>query len=163
LKLFVYGTLAPDAGTPMGDWIAARLIGAEPATAPGRLFGVRSGRGWYPALLPPRSSARASARVAGVLCELRLRAGDLARLDRYEGAEYRRVSLPVRTATGRRCMAQLYLWRIGRPRNALSIPAGDFARWLRLTRRRPFSTPYNAAMSRACPGQPALAIAGPAH
>ena len=40
-RLFVYGTLDPAAGTRMGDWIAARLMGAEPARATVTFAGER--------------------------------------------------------------------------------------------------------------------------
>ncbi|EJL21794.1 gamma-glutamylcyclotransferase family protein [Novosphingobium sp. AP12] len=135
LRLFVYGTLQPQAGTAMGDWISARLVGIEPASAPGRLFAIGSEGGWFPALLP----ARGACRLRGTLCELRLKPGELGRLDRYEGREYRRVTAPVRTASGRRGAAQLYLWRAPLPSGAPMIGGGNFLDWLRTGRRRPFS------------------------
>lgn len=141
LRLFVYGTLQPQVGTRMGSWIAARAVRGEAASVPGRLYGVRSGSGWFPALVPARSQRR----VRGALYTLTLRPGDLALLDRYEGREYRRVCLPVGTASGQRVLAQAYLWRIGLPATALLIGSGDFLDWLRRTRRRPFSTSRNGA------------------
>ena len=139
LTFFVYGTLQPRAGTRMGDWIAARQVRGEEASAPGRLHGVRGGNGWFPALVP------GCGRVRGALCALRLTPGELARLDRYEGREYRRLSLPVRTASGRRVSAQVYVWRIALPRPAPVISRGDFLEWLRVSRRKAFSTPRNGA------------------
>lgn len=139
-QLFVYGTLDPAGGTRMGDWIAARLVRAEPACVPGRLFGLRSGDGWFPALAP----ARGPGRVRGVLCTLRLNRGELALLDRYEGAEYRRIAVRARTAAGWRC-AQAYRWHAALPARAPAIPAGDFAAWLRRTRRKPFAAPGTCA------------------
>jgi gamma-glutamylcyclotransferase (GGCT)/AIG2-like uncharacterized protein YtfP len=134
LRLFVYGTLQPQVGTAMGAWLAARQVGSEPASAPGRLYGIGSGGCWFPALLP----ARGGGEVRGTLCELRLKPGELARLDRYEGREYRRVAASVRTEAGSRVMAQLYLWRAPLPSGAPLI-GGDFLDWLRSTRRKPFS------------------------
>ncbi|MFT4057745.1 MAG: gamma-glutamylcyclotransferase family protein [Novosphingobium sp.] len=130
MKLFFYGTLRPDADTPMARWVAARLVRTEPGRVPGRLYAVRDPRGWYPALVP------GSGRVGGVLCELQLRPGDLARLDAYEGREYRRLALPVRTSAGR-VTAQAYIWRKGLPDGR---PIGaDFVEWLRGIRGTPYS------------------------
>lgn len=125
----------------MARWIAARLVKGEAASVPGRLFAIRGGNGWFPALVPAKSGAR----VRGTLCQLRLTPGDLARLDRYEGLEYRRAGLPVRTACGGRVRAQVYLWRIALPAKAPAIAGGDFPDWLRRTRRRPFSTLRNGS------------------
>lgn len=132
LRLFVYGTLEPGGGTAMGEWIAERLVTAEAAVAPGRLHAVRAGRAWYPALVPGTPLVR------GTLCELRLGPGDLARLDRYEGHEYRRIAARVRTETRRRITAQLYFWRIALPSDAPAITGGDFPGWLRRNRLRAY-------------------------
>ncbi|EJU13048.1 hypothetical protein LH128_10751 [Sphingomonas sp. LH128] len=121
MRLFFYGTLRPDADTPMARWIAARSIRAEPGEIPGRLYAVPDTRGWYPALVPGLGHVR------GVLCDLRLRPGDLARLDTYEGREYRRLALPVRTSAGR-VTAQAYIWRKGLPDGPTIGP--DFLEWL---------------------------------
>ena len=141
LRLFVYGTLQPHAGTRMGRWVAERMISAEPASVPGSIRAVRGGNGWFPALVP----AGTGARVSGTLCELALRPGDLARLDRYEGREYRRTAMPVRTAGGRRHRAAIYLWRIALPKDAPPILSGDYLAWLKRTGRQAFTTPRNGA------------------
>lgn len=133
MRLFLYGTLQPQVGTPMGAWIAARLVGSEPATVPGRLHAVRGGDGWFPALM-----AGGGRSVHGSLCTLRLTADDLAVLDRYEGREYRRLVVPVRTVAGRRIAAWTYVWRVGLPASAPAIDGGDFLAWLRTGRRRAF-------------------------
>ena len=138
-RLFVYGTLQAQAGPRMGQWIAARLTRSEPASAPGRLFAVRGGNGWFPALLPPRGGKH----VVGTLCWLSLGPGELALLDRYEGCEYRRVAAPVRTMEWQREVAQLYLWHTTLPHDVEAIADGDFLAWLRRTRRSAFSTPRN--------------------
>jgi hypothetical protein len=104
---------------------------------PGRLVAVRGGNGWFPALVPAKSGAR----VKGTLCELELAPGELALLDRYEGREYRRGSLPVRAGVP----ARVYLWRIALPPGSPAIAGGDFLDWLRRTRRQAFSTPRNGA------------------
>ncbi|MCJ2187247.1 gamma-glutamylcyclotransferase family protein [Novosphingobium beihaiensis] len=140
-RLFVYGTLQPQAGTRMARWIKGRLVRSEAACVPGRLFAVQGGNGWFPALVPAKSGSR----VQGTLCELALALGDLSLLDRYEGPEYRRACLPVQTGGGGSVPAQVYLWRIGLPPGAPAIAGGDFADWLRRTRRQPFSTLRNGA------------------
>ncbi|WP_454796362.1 gamma-glutamylcyclotransferase family protein [Novosphingobium lindaniclasticum] len=141
LRLFVYGTLQPHAGTRMGRWVAERMVRGEPASVPGHIHAVCGGNGWFPALVPAKSAAR----VRGTLCELALRPGDLATLDRYEGREYRRASLPVRTQEGRRTRAGLYLWRIELPGGSRPILGGDYLAWLERTGRRAFTTPRNGA------------------
>lgn len=138
-RLFVYGTLQPHAGTRMGGWIAERLLEARPASVPGRLHAVRGGNGWFPAL----TAAKGDSLVRGTLCTLSLEPGALARLDRYEGLEYRRVCLPVSVGGRKAGHAQVYLWRIALPSDSLGIPRGDFLSWLRKTGRKSFSTPRN--------------------
>ncbi|MEW9854808.1 gamma-glutamylcyclotransferase [Novosphingobium rhizovicinum] len=69
----------------MSRWLERHLSSWQSASVPGRLFAVRAPQGWYPALLPDTGSAPCK----GVVCHAELGFGDLARLDRYEGAEYR--------------------------------------------------------------------------
>jgi len=138
-RFFFYGTLQPGCGTRMASWVASRTARSVEASVPGRLHAVAGGNGWYPALLRARSGRRAS----GTLCELRLGPGDLARLDRYEGREYRRALLPVRTTSGKLRHAQAYVWRGALPSGASEIRAGNFVRWLAQTRRTAFSTRRN--------------------
>lgn len=128
LRLFVYGTLQPQGGTAMGAWVAARTVRAQPASMSGRLHGIRDEGGWFPALVPGRGEVR------GTVCDLRLGPGDLALLDRYEGPEYRRMTLPVRTAGGRRLRVQVYAWR-GRPPAGAPRIGADFLAWLEAGRR----------------------------
>lgn len=78
--------------------------------------------------------------MPGTLCEVRLRPGELAVLDRYEGGEYRRVTARVRTASDETMVVRLYLWRVALPPGAPAIAGGDFLRWLRSGRRRSFGT-----------------------
>lgn len=139
--LFVYGTLQPHAGTRMGRWVAARMVSSEPASVPGAIRAVRGGNGWFPALVPAGSATR----VQGTFCELELHPGDLAKLDRYEGREYRRTAMPVRTAAGRKARAQVYLWRIALPQGSPPIQGGDYLAWLQRTGRQAFTTPRNGS------------------
>ncbi|PNU03700.1 gamma-glutamylcyclotransferase family protein [Novosphingobium guangzhouense] len=132
MKFFFYGTLRPDAATAMAHWIAERVTRAERGSVPGRLYALPDRHGWYPALM------RGAGRVWGTVCHLRLRHGDLARLDSYEGPEYRRVTLPVRTDGGARTPAQVYVWR-GACRGGHLIGA-DFLEWLRASRHKAYSS-----------------------
>jgi hypothetical protein len=125
----------------MGNWVAERVDHAQPATAPGRLVAVRSGDGWYPAMLP----GHAVQRCRGTLAKLTLSPGDLTLLDRYEGSEYRRVALRVRGEDGRLACAMTYLWRATMEPSALAVPDGNFLGWLARTRRRAFATLRNGA------------------
>lgn len=138
-RFFLYGTLQPAARTRMGRWIEQRLVSSEAGSAPGRIVAVRGGNGWFPALVPAKSMRR----VRGTVCELDLRPGELALLDRYEGAEYRRMAVPIRSDGGAIMAAQLYLWRVLPPDDARAIPSGDFLAWLRDNRLDAFSVPRN--------------------
>lgn len=127
MRLFLYGTLMGDAATPMARWLADRVRTAIPAVAPGRMIAIPSSSGWFPAMLP------GTGQISGISAEIDLAPGDLARLDRYEGREYRRVAIRVR----RRCdhapntaTAQAYLWRATVPDRARTVPGGDFLAWL---------------------------------
>lgn len=85
-RLFVYGTLRPDAS----DWwrLEPHATGTRPARIPGTLYDTGLG---YPGLLLGDGPG-----VAGWVVELATPRRTLAELDEYEGTEYRRVrvSLP---------------------------------------------------------------------
>jgi gamma-glutamylcyclotransferase (GGCT)/AIG2-like uncharacterized protein YtfP len=99
--LFVYGTLQPGhRAWPLLAGHAARR--PVRATVPGRV--CDTGRG-YPALLPDRAK-----RALGWLVTVRDTAVLLARLDRYEGAEYRRIRLAAMTAAARGTACWTYVW-----------------------------------------------------
>src|SRR5579864_2305926 len=88
MRFFFYGTLIDASDTPMARWLRPRLLGVGAASLAGRLVAIPSPDGWYPALL--RAGPRQ--RVHGTCCTLAFSRPELSRLDRYEGAEYRRVS-----------------------------------------------------------------------
>lgn len=125
----------------MARWVAARALRVEPAVAPGRLVALHDGGGWYPALVPGNGQVR------GVVATLRLRPGERALLDRYEGREYRRRALVVRTPDDRR-VVQAYVWRGRLPERAMAI-GPDFLDWLREGGRRPCPSPL--AFRTVCP------------
>lgn len=136
-RFFFYGTLQGEAGTPMARWLGPRFGSCERASVQGRMIAIHADNGWFPALLPGRSGQR----ISGTLCEIRLGARDLARLDRYEGGEYRRLARAVLTQSGDIVRAETYVWCAPLPVNACPVASGDFLAWLAATRRRPFSTP----------------------
>ena len=63
----------------------------------------------------------------------------MAKLDRYEGQQYRREQLIARDGAGRAIRALAYMWRSNIPPGARSIPEGDFLAWLQRTGARAFS------------------------
>lgn len=124
MRLFVYGTLIGATQTPAARWLNARVRSVQPASVPGRLIAIPTPDGWFPALLPQSRS-----RVRGTCCTVALSRRDLARLDRYEGREYRRVTARA-LSEGALVTVMLYRWRGRVPRGARAIPGGDFLDWL---------------------------------
>lgn len=103
VDLFVYGTL-------MFPQIMMAVIGRAPASAAAVLPGYaryRLGGACYPAIAPD-----ASASTSGLLY-LGVDPPALRRLDRFEGAQYRRVSVQVLLATGGVRNAHTYVLRPG--------------------------------------------------
>jgi gamma-glutamylcyclotransferase (GGCT)/AIG2-like uncharacterized protein YtfP len=139
LRFFLYGTLQPAANTPMARWLAPRICEAHAAIVPGRLLAIAAGDGWFPALV--RGSP--DERCLGTLVRVVLEPGDLARLDRYEGREYRRSVMRPRVTGGAAAAASVYLWRGAAPRGSLAIRGGDFLAWLDRTGRRAFTTGHD--------------------
>jgi gamma-glutamylcyclotransferase (GGCT)/AIG2-like uncharacterized protein YtfP len=139
LRLFLYGTLQPAADTPMARWLGLRIREDYAATLPGRLVAIASRNGWFPALV--RGSP--GERCRGTLVCVALGPGDLARLDRYEGREYRRVVVRPQVSGGQRSAASVYLWRRAAPLGAEAICGGDFLAWLERTGRPAFATRRN--------------------
>jgi len=90
LPLFCYGTLEIPAVMLA---VSGRLPASQPAELPGYRRGIIPGRA-YPGIEP------ADDRVTGTLYR-HPGAGALARIDRFEGAEYLRVRVTVATAHGK--------------------------------------------------------------
>lgn len=129
MRLFFYGVLIEALASPIIRQLLAGLGPGQPATVQGDLYAVQAAGGWHPAMVA------GSGTVHGVLYE----AGrvDLAGLDRFEGADYRRAAVTVTSAQGE-IEAQAYLWL--RPVAGLErIAHGDFARWLGETGNDPLS------------------------
>ena len=129
--LFVYGTLRrghPETHRLLGD---ARFVAA--GSISGRLYDL----GRYPAV---SKAKRTDGRVAGEVYELMGPDVDkrLARIDRYEGSEFRRSRVVVQLTDGRRHRAWAYVLAGAPPRGARPIQtaAADVAPPRRATARR---------------------------
>jgi len=114
--------------------MAERTLHATPATARGRLMALRWAGAWFPALLP----AAPGSRCRGTLLKAMLTPAELGLLDRYEGCEYRRVKIPVRSGKAGSRLVQAYLWCAPLPAAALPILDGDFLAWVTRTGRERF-------------------------
>jgi gamma-glutamylcyclotransferase (GGCT)/AIG2-like uncharacterized protein YtfP len=125
MRFFFYGTLIDASNTPMARWLRPKIRSTRGGTVPGRLFAIPTAQGWYPALVPGTQGQR----VRGVCCDAVLTRRDLARLDCYEGREYRRAAARVRTSEGLSA-AQLYRWRGVLPPGATPVSSGGFLDWL---------------------------------
>ena len=97
--VFTYGSL-------MFPEVWNRVVRGRYQSCPARLEGYR--RHALTDVSYPAIVAESGAEVEGVLY-LDVDAADLARLDAFEGAEYRRAAVPVSTASGT-TTAQTYVW-----------------------------------------------------
>lgn len=120
MHLFFYGLLQGDVAPGPVRELLAGIGPGLPATARGKLYAVRDDTGAFPAMIEGEGEVRGMLHEAGSV--------DLAALDAFEGAEYRRIEIEVSGGQ----VAQAYLW--AGPVDGLEpIPHGDFARWLRET------------------------------
>lgn len=116
--LFFYGILQGEvAQGPVRDLLAGIGPGV-PAIARGDLYAVRHEAGAYPAMVAGDGEVRGMLHEAGSV--------DLAALDLFEGAEYRRAGIEVDEGRS----AHAYLWT-GAIDDLELIEHGEFARWLR--------------------------------
>lgn len=124
---FFYGTLIAGSGNDHERAAHALMGEGRAQVTRGRLYAVPDPAGWYPALLPGAGIVRGMVHRAGPRFDARA----LARMDEYEGRDYRRGL--IRVGLG---MAQAYLWRGALPRGARRIAGGDFHAWLAACRGR---------------------------
>lgn len=131
MRFFFYGTLLAKQDNSVARALHALLGPGIAATADMGMVAIPDARGWYPALVPelpglshgfvhdsmPAFSAR-----------------DLARADRYEGQQYKRVKIMV-AAAGGSLSVQAYLWFAAIPDGAIAIPTGRFTDFLAEGRR----------------------------
>lgn len=116
--LFAYGTLSPRLAPP---GLAADLSQLTPlgrGWVQGRLYDL----GAYPAAVP---DAGGKATVAGTVFRLPERGDLLARLDAYEGPEFRRIPCQARLSDGTRLRCWIYAFG-GDLRQAQPIAAGEW-------------------------------------
>jgi gamma-glutamylcyclotransferase (GGCT)/AIG2-like uncharacterized protein YtfP len=120
LPLFVYGTLKRS--DPKGPH---RLLRGARYLSPGSIWGELYDLGAYPGVL---REAAAKRRVFGELYELPDQDAPrtLRELDRYEGPEFTRERVFVRTRRGRRRAAWTYLLRNSPGARARLIPSGRY-------------------------------------
>ena len=129
---FFYGTLQQDLAIGEAAQLVAALGAGVPATVRAALFAMDDPDGSYPVLVPG-----ASREVKGRLVFGPDDRRWLARLDAYEGTEYRRCPVRVRTADGEILRAEAYIYTRRRGAGLVPIPHGDFARFLTETGRKP--------------------------
>ena len=123
---FFYGTLLAGSDNPVARAVHRRLGPGRPGVVSGGLFAIGDADGWYPALLQGEGAVRGMVHSAAA----GFSDADLAAMDAYEGADYRRASIEVR-CDGERIEAQAWVWRAALPEGARLLPDGDFAAFLR--------------------------------
>jgi gamma-glutamylcyclotransferase (GGCT)/AIG2-like uncharacterized protein YtfP len=114
-QLFVYGTLRP--GQAAYDLLAPHVRDVTVATATGRLLAFET----YPGLVDGDTT------IAGELVTLVDPEAAFARLDAYEGDEFRRVLVDIRAGTDV-VRAWCYLLVDPDPDGATVVQSGDWAR-----------------------------------
>ena len=124
--LFFYGVLRPDLASGRMAQLVALLAPGAPASVAGNLYAVPDPNGHFPVMVA------GAGRVHGTLLPRGSRFGpaELAELDRFEGPDYARRRVSVRTADRRRHPADAYVWARPLARGFIAIPHGDFARYL---------------------------------
>jgi gamma-glutamylcyclotransferase (GGCT)/AIG2-like uncharacterized protein YtfP len=119
VRFFFYGTLM-DAGVRLAVLgAAARRLDFQPAILDGWRRAIVRGRS-YPVVLPAAGRS-----VCGLLAD-RVGGIALARLDRFEGAEYRRTRVTVRCTDGGRASCWVYA---ASDASVAGAGSWDFDRW----------------------------------
>ncbi|MCE2482433.1 MAG: gamma-glutamylcyclotransferase [Alphaproteobacteria bacterium] len=121
--LFVYGSLRAGIAGPAHHLLRGRADYLDGGMCQGRLYDL----GDYPGLMP---SADPGDRVVGEIYALRAARPALARLDRYEGRDYRRELGAVDSRRFGRLQAWLYYYA-GALAAAPRIASGDYLAHLR--------------------------------
>ncbi|WP_170304686.1 gamma-glutamylcyclotransferase family protein [Croceicoccus estronivorus] len=129
---FFYGTLQQDLATGEAARLVAALGPGVPASVRAALFAIDDPNGSYPVLV--HGAAR---QVKGRLVFGPEDRRWLARMDAYEGAEYRRCPVRAMTSDGKIVRAEAYIYTRRRGAGLIPVPHGDFARFLAETGRRP--------------------------
>ena len=121
--LFVYGTLRADVPGPARDLLSRHADYVDDGTCQGRLYDL----GAHPAFTPSTSSED---RVVGEIYSLRASRRALARLDSYEGGDYRRRVGRVDSNRFGRLHAWIYFY-FGALATYRRIESGDYLTHLR--------------------------------
>lgn len=125
VRLFVYGTLRPGHGHPMGAWLLGRARHLGSALMRGRLYDL----GPYGGAVYADDASPADDVVRGEVLELN--AGDvdavLARLDEYEGGDFPRREVVVTLAAGDEVRCQAYLYA-GDTEGRARVAGGEWPR-----------------------------------
>ena len=131
-NLFTYGTLMFPAVVRR---LARRTLPMRPATLPGYARCALRGAG-YPGITPDSGGVVTGVLVGGISRAL------LARLDRWEGAEYERRLVRVETARGGSALAHVYALAprtlprvLAKDWDAAAFEREQLARWLRMATR----------------------------
>jgi gamma-glutamylcyclotransferase (GGCT)/AIG2-like uncharacterized protein YtfP len=131
--LFSYGTLML---APVRRLHSRRALATEPATLAGYERVALRGAS-YPGLVPGEHAVVAGVLVRGISPAL------LARLDRWEGAEYTRAPVVVTLASGASAPAFVYVLAprarhraLAHDWDASAFVRRDLARWLKTARHR---------------------------
>ncbi len=134
MLFFFYGTLAEPETNRVSRMVHACLAPVGPATVHGKLYGIETSHGWYPALLP------GSGAVSGMVFETNARFGDaeLARIDQYEDFDpadpgrslYIREEIEAALSGGTIQSVSTYRYNRLLPAGSRAIRGGDFLNWL---------------------------------
>jgi gamma-glutamylcyclotransferase (GGCT)/AIG2-like uncharacterized protein YtfP len=134
---FFYGTLITGGGSPRVAAALSRLCPRGGAVAQGLLYALDDPDGCYPAMVAGQGA------VYGRLMALspEFIPEDLAALDAYEDADYHRLAIEVRRQDGAVVQAWAYVWAGPVPEEAVPLPDGDFAAFLKATGRSAYRDP----------------------
>lgn len=121
-ELFFYGTLLRHSPHHLARAAHRHLGEGRAAICAGALYAIPDPQGWYPALIAGPGIVQGMVYPASA-------ALDLAQLDAYEGADYRRQTMMVRAGAAM-IEAQAYVWAAPLPAGAQPIADGDFWGWL---------------------------------
>jgi len=140
---FFYGTLITGGGNPRVAAALSRLSPRGEAVAQGLLYALDDPDGCYPAMVAARAGVAGQGAVHGRLMALlpEFTEEDLAALDAYEGADYHRLAIEVRRQDGAQVQAWAYVWAGPVPEEALPLPDGDFAAFLKASGRSAYRDP----------------------
>lgn len=131
MQLFFYGVLQQAVASPAIRAMLSGIGEGQPASVEGVLMAVPDAEAAYPVLLAGEGTVHGMLHDAGTV--------DLAALDAFEGAEYRRSAIVAVLTDGERVQAEAYRYVAEPQPDFIPIPHGNFAQWLAETGRRPLA------------------------